>query len=161
MAPARTQQLVVIPFSEHFDRAAVAATIRLLHQQGALSVLSGGLLAWTEDGALRIVEDVASGTGSSPVSSPLPALLWTVFRQPVASPDGTPAGGERFVDESRLSSSFVRELREVVTPGRPFAALIVDHICPRDVVGEMRRISGSRVIYGAIPGTSGPIAAAG
>ncbi len=140
-------RLALVPTLEPPDRTRLVATIRLLEREHALAVRTLAACAWTDDGAIQITSTFPDDGDETDL---LIGSLGAVFRARMLDAGGHDAEIAT-VSERDLSPAFVAELREAVHPGTPFVAMIVDVLRPADVVHELWRLPGSRLIYGQLP----------
>jgi uncharacterized membrane protein len=152
-ATDRSSRLVVIPIHDPSNEGRMMGAVQLLGRAHAWALRSAVLVTWDQRGQLVVAPPIGGATDR-------PAAPWSWWCSVLLALFDTPiSGSTREEAEEQASSllrndlsvSFVQELKEVVTPGTSFTAVLVDWLDPGVIADEVARIQSTRVIYGALP----------
>jgi uncharacterized membrane protein len=152
-ATDRSSRLVVIPIHDASNEARMMGAVQLLARVHAWALCSAVLVTWDPRGQLVVAPPI-DGSPDRPSAgwswwcSVLLALFDTPISESTASEAPEPAAS---LARNEVSVSFRQELKEVVTPGTSFTAVLVDWLDPGLIADEVARIQATRVIYGAVP----------
>jgi len=152
-ATDRSSRLVVIPIHDPRDEARMMGAVQLLGRAHAWALCSAVLVTWDARGQLVVAPpiDGPSDRRTAPWSWWCSVLL-ALFDTPISgSPSDDCEEHAASLPRNEVSVSFVQELKEVVTPGTSFTAVLVDWLDPGVIADEVARIQSTRVIYGALP----------
>src|SRR6476661_3707839 len=150
-------RLVLVPIPEGTADVAVLSAVRSFLADHTGVPHCAALVTWDEDGSLvaRDIEpdhgDASTDSTRHTLLSALGALLAELFGTRVRASwrDAGHADSGAVADE--LSTSFLREVHDFVTPTTSFVALLADWVDPGAIVRALRHIGGVRVIYGGVP----------
>jgi uncharacterized membrane protein len=152
-ATDRSSRLVVIPIPDPSNEGRVMGAVQLLGRAHAWALRSAVLVTWDQRGQL-VVGPPVDGTTDRPTTprSWWCGVLLALFDTPISgTTEDDPQELAPSLPRNDLSVSFVQELKEVVTPGTSFTAVLVDWLDPGVIADEVARIQPARVIYGAVP----------
>ena len=150
-------RLVMVPIPEGIADVEVLTAVRSFLAGHAGVPHCAAVVTWDEDGSL-VARDIEPDPGVESTDSTrhalraaLGALLAELFGTKVHASWRNPGQGDTATPVDGLSTSFLREVHDFVTPTTSFVALLTDWVDPGAIVRALRHISGMRVIYGGVP----------
>jgi len=150
-------RLVMVPIPESIADVEVLSAVRSFLAEHADVPHCAAVVTWDEDGSLvaRDIEpdpdDESMDSTRRTLRSALGALLAALFGTNVRASWRDADHDERVPQVGDLSTSFLREVHDFVTPTTSFVALLTDRVDPGAIVRALRHLSGMRVIYGGVP----------
>ena len=155
--PSTSERAIALAFDSHLLAQEALLAARRLEEDGLIALHDAVVITRPDRSPAHVVET----TDPTPVAAAVPSSLGgAIVGTLVAGPLGVLIGGvvagaggavaAKLIDTG-ISDRTIAQLRRLAAPGQSILVLLFDDVAPFEVLTELHRFSGARLVYTTLP----------